>query len=146
MIKVTVAVCSSLPVQIRAAQRRSPRRRAAEICSPMIELRISRVGNGRGTKARPGTLTKFEIRSDSAFDIATLRETQLLVPKFFLQGKNIPAEALRSLPLGKRRDFMKDQSEQLEEELIGKWDTSKPLPDQVYFLKVFKRNLGRLTL
>lgn len=37
---------------------------------------------------------------------------------------------------------MKDQSEQLEEELIGKWDTSKPLPDQIYFIKVFKRNFA----
>lgn len=41
---------------------------------------------------------------------------------------------------------MKDQSEQLEEELIGKWDSSKPLPDQIYFIKVFKRNLVWLLL
>ncbi len=41
---------------------------------------------------------------------------------------------------------MKDQSEQLEEELIGNWDTSKPLPDQIYFIKVFKRNIWRLIL
>lgn len=35
---------------------------------------------------------------------------------------------------------MKDLGEQLEQELIGRWDTSKPLPDRIYFAKVFKRN------
>lgn len=41
---------------------------------------------------------------------------------------------------------MKDLGEQLEQELIGRWDTSKPLPDRIYFAKVLKRNWRVLAL
>ncbi len=41
---------------------------------------------------------------------------------------------------------MKDLGEQLEQELIGRWDSSKPLPDRIYFLKVFKRSWRFLAL
>jgi len=37
---------------------------------------------------------------------------------------------------------MKDFSEQIEKELVGNWSNSKPMPDRVYFTKVFKRNLS----
>ncbi|MBC7660124.1 MAG: hypothetical protein H7249_10475 [Chitinophagaceae bacterium] len=36
---------------------------------------------------------------------------------------------------------MKDFSEQIEKELVGDWAGQKPMPDRIYFTKVFKRNL-----
>ncbi len=37
---------------------------------------------------------------------------------------------------------MKDFSEHIEKELVGNWSDPKPMPDRVYFIKVFKRNLS----
>ncbi|MCX6130050.1 MAG: hypothetical protein NTX25_13425, partial [Proteobacteria bacterium] len=37
---------------------------------------------------------------------------------------------------------MKDVSEKLEEVILGTWEKPKPLPDRIYFMKVFRRNLG----
>lgn len=41
---------------------------------------------------------------------------------------------------------MKDFSEKLEEEILGQWGRQKPLPDRIYFFKVFRRNLGLMGL
>ncbi len=41
---------------------------------------------------------------------------------------------------------MKDFSEKLEEEILGQWGRQKPLPDRIYFFKVFRRNLGLIGL
>ncbi|HYX37628.1 MAG TPA: hypothetical protein VE954_31385 [Oligoflexus sp.] len=41
---------------------------------------------------------------------------------------------------------MQDFSEKLEEEILGQWGRQKPLPDRIYFFKVFRRNLGLMGL
>ncbi|WP_141733796.1 hypothetical protein [Oligoflexus tunisiensis] len=41
---------------------------------------------------------------------------------------------------------MKDFSEKLEEEILGQWGRQKPLPDRIYFFKVFRRNVGMMSV
>lgn len=48
--------------------------------------------------------------------------------------------------LGKDGTGMSNPGERLEQELIGQWDTNKPLPDRVYFGKVLKRNWAWLVI